>query len=109
MRTYQRKWINPISKGIIEESYNKLILKKKWSINATIKEHDTPYKIFHRYVTKLRNKINGNQSVLRLELFFDRFRYKKEINRFLSTTEKKALINFIYIRKKIADIYFILK
>lgn len=102
MRTYKRKSErSSTSKELIEQACQEVILEKK-SINATAGKHNIPYKTLHRYVTKMRSKVEENPHITRSELIFNRIGYQRN-RQIFTDEEEKALVDYI---KKSADIYY---
>lgn len=101
MRTYKRRTERADTpKDVVERAY--LIIFDKKSINATSKQYDIPYKTLHRYVAKLKEKLEHNSNLTRAELTLDSVGYIKNRQVF-TDVEKEALASYL---KKAADIYY---
>ncbi|KAL3274838.1 hypothetical protein HHI36_019621 [Cryptolaemus montrouzieri] len=72
------------------------------SVNATSKQYDNAYKTLHRYVAKLKEKLDHNPNLTRAELTLDSVGYIKNRQVF-TNLEEEALANY---SKKAADFYY---
>lgn len=88
-------------KDVLERACHTIIFDNK-SINATSKQYNIPYKTLHRYVAKLKEKLERNPNLTRAELILDTVGYIKNRQVF-TNLEVKALANNL---KKAADIYY---
>ncbi|XP_053947962.1 uncharacterized protein LOC128856673 [Anastrepha ludens] len=102
MRTYKRiseRCNSP--KDIIEKACHAIIFDNE-SINATSKQYQIPYKTLHRYVTKLKNKLESNPNLTRADLTLDTAGYIRN-RQIFSDDEENKLAAYL---KTAADIYY---
>lgn len=102
MRTYKRKTERgDVPKDILERACHAIIFDNK-SINATSKEHQIPYKTLHRYVTKLRQKLESNPNLTRADLTLEKVGYIRN-RQIFNDDEENELEAYL---KRAADIYY---
>lgn len=101
MRTYKRKSERgAVPKDILERACHAVIFDNN-SINATSKKYQIPYKTLHRYVTKLKQKLESNPNLRRADLTLDTAGYIKN-RQIFSDDEENKLEAYL---KRAADIY----
>lgn len=102
MRTYKRKSERGNTpKDILERACHAVIFDNN-SINATSKKYEIPYKTLHRYVTKLKQKLESNPNLRRADSTLDTVGYIRN-RQIFSDDEENKLTAYL---KTAADIYY---
>ncbi|KAL3288253.1 hypothetical protein HHI36_002702 [Cryptolaemus montrouzieri] len=78
MRTYKRSTERADTpRNVMERACRAVIFEEK-SVNATSKQYDNAYKILHRYIAKIKEKLDHNPNLKRAELTLDSVGYIKD-------------------------------
>ncbi|CAH1980444.1 unnamed protein product [Acanthoscelides obtectus] len=102
MRTYKRRTERADTpKDVLETACHPIIFDTK-CINATSRQYDIPFKTLHRYVAKLKAKLERNPNLTRAELTLDSVGYIKD-RQVVTDEEEESLASYL---KKAADIYY---